>query len=314
MGTRLSVTPGYVPAPGATMTAARIHQIVDEATVNINTDGLSAGTGNIMEAASGYTTTQPSIQFNINTACKIVHCSAVSEVVILPDSYIAHTGLATFATFSAVSSVANTYKGLPAWFCKRTPYRAWLWDNTAGYSLAKFKIPHTGAALTDSRSHFVFPLVTGDPKPLEATYAAKYRFLAGNTYTSPKALDAMAIFGGDSDPDVAGLQNIEVIFNGPAEALVHASLSSSFNKNDLYGVYYSLENTLTTCLMRQPVSWCGSAVTTATRCIIPWGVIRQVYTSSGVTLVQPPNGSGDYSLDPQPYYVADIFFWGMPCL
>jgi len=313
MGDRLRVSPGFVPAPGATVTPALLHRIVDDAVVSINTDGLSAGSGNIM-AVTTYTLTAPSVQFNPDTACKMVHCTAVSELAIRPENLVTRSGLATYASFSAVSNVANTYKGLPGWFCRRTPSRNWPWDNAAGYSLPKYKIPHSAPAADDARSRFIFPIVTGDPKPLAATYADQYRFVAGNTFTSPKSIDAMTIFAGDSSVGEDEIQNIEVIFNGPAEALVHASLSSSFNKNDLYGVYYSLEDTLTTCLMRQPVSWCGSAITAATRCIIPWGVVRQVYTDSGVTMVQPPNGSGDYALAAQPYYVADIFFWGMPCL
>jgi hypothetical protein len=298
------------------MTAGAIHRIIDDATVSVDTAGLTAGDGTIMNTSSGYTNCASTVQWNPDTACKMVHCTAVSEIVIKPDSFLTKTGLATFATFSAASDVADVYKGMPAWFCKLAPVRDWPDNaNSAGYSLGRYKIPHTTPVLTDSRSRHVFPLVTGDPKPILETYAKQYKINGTALYTSLCNIEPLTLLAMDSEAHGAPLQNIEVVFTGPAEALLHASLSSSFNPNDLYCIYYAKEGTLTNdYMLRQPVSWNGSAVTTYTRCHVPWGVVRQVYTSSGVTMIRNQQGKTDYSLAAQPYYVADIFFWGMPCL
>lgn len=314
MGNRIKISPTFVPAPGATVTPNLIHRIIDEADVMVDTSGLQAGIGNIM-TASNYTESAGTVQFNIDTAvCKLYHATACSEINVACDNFLTKAGLATWAPISAVSNVANVYKGQPAFFPKRI--EPWGYHVGGDYNAGRYKLSGaTGNPLTDSRSRFFFPFVTGDCKSRFPTFDAATKVVSN--YTRFIEMEAMALFAQDSDT-TKQFQSIEIVFKGPAEALVHASLSSSFNPNDLYAIYYCKEGSLDASmqdLCYQPVSWHGSAVTTYTRCQIPYGVIRKVHTSSGITMIQMQHArASGFSLPAQPYYVADIFFWGVPCL
>lgn len=313
MGDKLNIRGTFVPAPGYTLTAGAIHRIVDEAEVTVDTTGLVAGDGSIGVAASGYSEIPATLQWNPDTACKMVHASAASCINIMPDSFLTRTAVALYPTFSAASNVAHSYKGMPAFFCARTPVGAWPHANGTIVG-ARHKMSHT-PAVSDARSGSVFPIVTGDCKP----YLAKWADLWYAYSTSRPAIrhfDHMGIFAQDTDPTQHETQLTEVVISGPAQAMVHVSLSSTFNPNDLFCTYFAYESSIDASadyVMQQPVSWHGSSVTSETRCQIPIGVIRKVYTSSGATMVQMQHGQvSDYSLPAQPYYVADVWLWGQP--
>ena len=306
MGDRVSIRGTFLPSQGYTVTADALHRIVDEAVVEIDDNGLVAGDGTIMVAPT-YTAVAATLQWNPDTACKMVHAEGSNEINISAENFLTKSALALYPTYSAASETAHSYKGMPAWFPARTPVREWVWDNGT-IPGGRHKTEHTPAA-GDARTGYVFPIVTGDPKPYLPTFATLFNQNSTNR-TCFRHYDPVGVFARDTDTEQHNTQLTEVIMSGPAQVMVHADLSSSFDPNDLYCMYYAVEGQLAEHVIRQPVSWHGSSVTTATRCQIPWGVIRHVYTESGVTMVRAQQGDIDYTLDAQPYYVADVWLWG----
>ena len=163
----------------------------------------------------------------------------------------------------------------------------------------------TPDSFSGSRAHHQFPLSTGDFRLMEPTFT---KFMAASQVENKTVFrfhEGLALYADNSPTTLADPQlcNMPVIYRGPAEALVHVSLSSTFSAGDLYAMYIAKENSLDASVNRAlkfPVSWHGSHVTGQTRCQIPYGTIRKVYTASGVTMIQSQHTDADYSLAAQP--------------
>jgi hypothetical protein len=298
----LNIAANYVPSPGTTVVASVIHRIIDGATVTAHGSADYVGP---FDVVSSYSLAYPaSIQFINNDGVKVGHATDMSLSPVLFDNLFSKGGISYYEPASAPSGARMIQRGMPAFIYPNPGPGALLLgkkDRLTGKN-------SPGGTITsldgDARYRHVFPVVNGDLKCVEqSAVTISSCGLTVPTRFCPFVLSAQTT-------TAATLQPIEVTFKGPSEALVHASLSSTFNANDLYCMYFKAG----TPYMNFPVSWNGSSVTAGERCHIPWGVIREVHTSSGVTNVVNHRVNDSYSLAAQPYYVADIWFWGEPCL
>jgi len=299
----LHISPSFVPEPGATIPPrSNIYNIIDEAIV---TATGSVANSSAFDTVSSYSLSYPmSVQYLRGDGVKVGHATEMSLTSILYDNLFAKGGVAYWYPASAPAGANVIQKGMPAFlFTNPAPGASLLGvrdrltaKNSPGATLTSLDGP-------DNYRH-VFPVVNGDLKCVEQS-ALTMTSQGYNLFTS---IIPFALCQGTTT--TATLQPIEVVYKGPSEALVHASLSSSFDGNDLYCLYYKAGNPM----LQFPVSWNGSNVSSAHFPHVPWGVIRKVYTESGVTNVAHHRVSTDYSLAAQPYYVADVWFWGEPCL
>lgn len=295
---QLNIAANYVPSPGTTIVASVIHRIVDQATVTAS--GSVDNTGPF-DVVSSYSLSYPgSIQFVQNSGLKVGHATDMSLTPVLYDNLLAKGGVAYFHPASAPTMANTMYKGLPAFIYPNPGPGAGL----LGYK-DRTTAKNSPGATTDSldgdaRYRHAFPIVNGDLKRVEQSGVT----ISTYGITVPTRFSPFVMC--NQTTTAATLQPIEVIFKGPSEALVHASLSSSFNKNDMFALRMSGSSPF----MNYPVSWDG----TGDNEYVPYGVIRDVYTASGVTNIVHHRITDGYSLAAQPYYVARIFFWGEPCL
>lgn len=298
----LNISPDYVPSPGTTITASVIHNIIDRALVT--TSGSVPNTGPFDTVASYSLSYNASVQFKEYSGLKTGHVTDMSLSAVLYDNLFSKGGVAYFEPASAPSVANMIQKGMPAFVYPNPGPGAMLLGKKDRLTGKNSPGATTSSLDGDDRYRHVFPVVNGDLKAAQqdAVTISSYGI---NLFTSfvPFAL-------ANQTTTAATLQPIEVVYKGPAEALVHASLSSTFDGNDLYCLYFKAGDPL----VQYPVSWNGSNVSAAHFPHVPWGVIRKVYTSSGTTDVVAHRADTSYSLSAQPYYVADVWFWGEPCL
>lgn len=101
---------------------------------------------------------------------------------------------------------------------------------------------------------------------------------------------------------------VNVVEHGFCDALVHSTFSNSFEPGDVYAVHYAEAQG-----WMVPVSMRYTDLSAFTITEIPLGVVRQVFTDSGTTLV-PLVTDDETPGDDAAWYVARVFFGGIPCL
>jgi hypothetical protein len=282
----MRVVPTFIPETGDTLSAAVLHRIVDEAIVQDIVLGAGGSTGIIV--ASAYTAVLPSLQLLSGGNPQYVANSAVS---FHPASLSLGLGACNdMVVYWDKAGGAGTQTVLPGW----PVYLSW---NTQTWTLS------TGLQeITAAGQHYI-PRVGADLRMIDTAWA-----LSGYNGIRPIGVNFINL-----KPVVnAGYGVVRTI--GMCDAFVHYSLSSSFSPGDLYAFYYNKTDIGLSIPTSVPISWHGSRASGVTACQVPYGVIRQVYTTSGVTNIAPPMESTTYSLGPQPFYVARIWFWGSPCL
>ena len=299
----LSIKPDFVPSPGATIPPrANIHDIIDNAIVTAS--GSIANTGPFDTVSSYSLSYAGSVQYLRGEGVKVGHVTAMSLTGVLYDHLFTKGGVAYWSPGSAPSGARVIQRGMPAFLYPNPGPGAHLFDYEG--RLAGKNSP--GAADStldgDDRYRHIFPVVNGDLRAVEQSAIT----MTSDGYQLLTNITPFAICR--QTTTTVTLQPIEVIFKGPAQALVHASLSRTFDGNDLYCLYYKAG----TPVLQYPVSWNGSNISAAHFPHIPWGVIRRVYTESGVTEVTHHRIDDNYTASAEPYYVADVWFWGEPCL
>lgn len=330
----MRVIPTYLPDTGTELSPALIHRIVDEASVQdisfvVTTDAAIA-------TGTAYTALIPSMQLLADSNPVGVFHSAASfhpnsmyfgigaTTQEMPGWWDQRQGAwpkVTGVSFNAVAtgvtywyssdgqnwtSSASAVSGLTcASFTSGSQYILAGWPLTIPFGDQTYTADATCKWIANS---FVVPSMSGDPRLFTSSWA----FLP----------DAAAAGKGLHSFDPAFINTMSVTETGytkvcnlgMVDAFVHYSLSTSFSPNDIYALYHSVNALGITLNSRIPISWNGGNTSNVTASFLPYGLIRKVFTSSGVTLFTMPRESTAYSLGPQPFYVARIWFWGQPCL
>lgn len=277
----LRVTPSYLPSDGDAATAAVVHRIVDEATVEVPS-ALLVGASDIMVVTT-YTAAYPSLQ-SLGEAVSAFFHSAVSAIGSAVELGPGRGVLSVWPTVASLPAGTVIPKGWPVYISRSAQVNADRIGDVGTLIAAMFRLPQ----------------VQCDPRCVYPHHATSTIGIAANDqFFLTKAAVA------------ANPAMVPLLYAGMGEALVHYSLSSSFSPNDLLALYHSSGLGIYT---RIPVSWHGSNNSGATLNHVPYGVIRQVFTDSGVTMISMPRESTAYSLAAQPFLVAQVWFWGQPCL
>lgn len=328
----MRVVPTYLPDTGTELSPALIHRIVDEASVQdisftVTTDAAIA-------TGTAYTALVPSMQLlGDNVAVGVYHSAASfhpqsmyfgigATTQEMPGWWNERQGAwpkVTGVSFNAVAtgvtywyssdgqnwtSSASAVSGLTcASFTSGSQFILAGWPLTIPFVDQAYTVNATCKWIADA---FVVPDMSGDLRLNTTTWA----YALGGEGKALHTFDPIFI----NTMSVTATGYTKVCTLGMVDAFVHYSLSSSFSPNDIYAFYYSTNALGVTMNSRVPVSWDGKDSSNVTVSYLPYGLIRKVYTSSGVTTFNMPRESTAYSLGPQPFYVARIWFWGQPCL
>lgn len=293
----MRVNPLYLPDPNATLSQAMVHRIIDDADVEVDVGDIDLSAANVIaigpDESTAYTDLRPSLQAR-DQEFGLFHVSGISLTGKVLDNVFRKQ---MNAYWRNPSDMTDT-KLLPGWpvYISRA-YQTWA-DQTdwLGYSLAV---------------EWALPWVQADPT-LNHT---RWNNNSGGSNGNHRGIMARDVFLiNDLNCTTATIALTTASFIGMTEALVHYSLSSSFNPGDLYALYHSDDALGVSRIMRIPVSWNGSNISGITFPFMPLGIIREVYTASGVTTIAVPfEQTVGSPPDAQPYYVAKIFFWGCVC-
>ncbi len=281
----MRIVPGYLPDTGATLTTALMHRIVDEATVTLGVVAPVTVAGIV--AGSSYTAVLPSLQvLNGNTAVFVAETAAS----FYPNSLSVNIGAGNDMIVLWTKRSGPGTQVLPVGWPARIPRNDQVFADSSTYKG------------TQIAGFNYIPWVTGDPRLTDP----KWGFSTFDVLTGfPATINLQAITN-------SGYGVVRTI--GMVDALVHYSLSSSFSPGDIYALYHSNSDIGIAQPTVIPISWHASKYSGVTMPFVPYGLIRQVYTASGTTSIAMPQESTAYSLGPQPFYVARVWFWGRPCL
>lgn len=284
----MRVVPSFLPDTGATLTTAIVHRIVDEASVEGLTDGMVFSTVGIV-VGSAYTAVLPSLQFIGTEPKAVMHTAASFYPAQLAFGMLASRDMEGY--WDKRSGAGN--QSIPVGWVVSVPHNDQVFADTPAF---------TGQRIAES--HWV-PFISGDPRIVYPHWTSSTGGGRGMLPGDPCFINLQAVTNN-------GYTRLCTI--GFCDALVHYSLSSSFSPGDIYALYHSNNDIGIAQKTRVPISWHGSNTSGVTLAFLPYGLIRQVFTASGVTNIALPQESTAYSLGPQPFYVARIWFWGQPCL
>lgn len=325
----MRVVPTYLPDTGTELSPALIHRIVDEASVqdisfNVTQDAAIA-------EGTAYTALVPSMQLLGGQTPVGVYPSTMSFCA--QNMYfgvganqemsgwwsqrqgawpkvtgVSFNAVATGVTYWYSSdgqnwtSSASAVSGLTcASFTSGSQFILPGWPVSIPWLDQSYTVDASCKWITNS---FVVPSISGDFRDYRNVINIPSGSGGGLLPGDPIFINTMA---------VTETGYTKVCTLGMVHAFVHYSLSTSFSPNDIYALYNS-PNAIPGVKTRVPVSWDGVESSGVTLYMLPYGVIRQVYTSSGVTTFNTPRESTAYSIGPQSFYVASIWFWGRPCL
>ena len=285
---RVTLPAAYMPHPGATITATFLHNMVDNATLDkfedadiLNTAGVLPSTA--ASGSHGYVVFAPG-------------SSNERQLTWGPRTEVSLVGMPhwlskTYAAFYDNDKGYVPYKGLPCLVPNDTDDSRGTWSGMASsqYSLGGW---------------WHLPRITLD-NVLWHNWHSSYlaTVYPDNKYCS-------GTWGVVADTMASAKSMVKVVEHGYCEALVHASFSSNISGPGVYALRYDFTNNDHFPVATQTISATDEAATITE---LPLGVVRQVYTASGVTLL-PYVYANESSATSVPYYVAKIFFSGFGCL
>ena len=285
---RVTLPAEYLPSPGATITATVLHNMVDNAVLDqlestevVITGGVAADTG-----ASG---THNFLQYAPDSA-------GDREVTWAPRTDVSLTAVPhwlakTYAAYYENDQSYVAYKGLPCLVPNDYDSTRGTWADVAAsqYSLGGW---------------WHLPRITLDN-------VLWHRWHINVTVTDyPTEKYCPGVWGVVAETMSGANTMVKVVEHGYCDALVHASFSSNLSGPAVYAMQYNFSNNDYFPVSTQVLSPTDEAATITQ---MPLGVVRQVYTDSGITLL-PYIYANEASATDVPYYVAKIFFSGFGCL
>lgn len=280
---RLTPSSDYLPAPGHTVTATYLHNLVDNATLGqFTADDFSDAAGDGLLVGSNPTTTHYWLNQTDDVYAQ-VH-SAVSLTNPGLRALLAKCDVVYFESAHGNQPYKGMMCGVPHVMDKSRG----SWSSWSNYSLA---------------SHWYLPRASID----NITQGDFYVPAVPSQYTGIYWTHVWGVV----DEDLGGSSGLlKMATYGFCQALVHASLS---NELSLPGAIYGLawEGTTTDVLLPAAINYTDPSYYTLTA--IPLGLVRKVYTESGITQV-PMVYDNEASATNCPYYVAEVFLGGFPCL
>lgn len=268
------------PEPGATMTAAKLHAMVDNASLTqfelAELSGLGSGAA-VGSLAGDYYMRQVNEE---------VYHQPVSAISLSGYGLRSLLGKCDLAWYECEYGYV-AQKGMPAFMPGSAINTRGNWSGWTAYKhSASMYFPRVSQ---DQQSWFGFPA-----------------FYVSTSY--PDAAQVEQVYGiVDEALTKDGL--IKWCTYGYCDALVHATLSNGLSlPGTIYQLSYDFtDGTLLPCAVQytDPSAFTLSGM--------PMGLVRRVYTESGVTQL-PFVYESESSASLVPYYVARIFFGGWPCL
>jgi hypothetical protein len=280
---KIHLDSAYLPSPGATMTPAFLHAMVDNCTLNSLEDSEITVGGSILTSSPASGTVGFVVLAN-------------QKLVWAPNTNVSLEG-GTRHWFG---------KAYPAWYVNTHGYRPYKGMPTLiPGDLNKSAGDYSNAPATawTAGGWWMLPRVSQNNNlwfhwwsKSGATVRSWSKFFPGSWGVMDEENDAQN-----------GL--CKILEHGFGQALVHASFSSNLSAPGSYGLLYNATNQ-----DHFPVATKGfdAENEAATITYMGLGHCRKVYTESGITLVPYVNES-EASQTNVPYYVAEIFFGGFGC-
>lgn len=286
----MRVVPSFLLDTGATLSAAQVHAVVDNAEVyDLLEEDIDLSQAGILVGTT-YTAILPSAQ-------------------VLSGEPVAvfHTGASMYPASLYFGIAAGKHEMAAHWHQRSGPG---VQSVPVGWPIC---IPHNDQVWGDSllfqgqeiADYHLVPYISADPRLVYPHWTSSTGGGKGMLPGDPVFINMQA---------VTAIGYTKVLTLGFADALVHYSLSSSFSPGDLYALYHSDNAMGVSVKTRVPISWHGSNHSGVTMSFLPYGLIRKVFTDSGVTNVAMPVESTIYSLAAQPFFVARVWFWGSPSI
>jgi hypothetical protein len=286
-----NVTPPSYPAPGTTITAAYLHSLVDDLEIS----DFSTSDFNDLGAGAAYGGTAGNAYLRQTTPDETQGLEAwrmpVSTVSLAGYGYRQLLGKVDLAFYSNSNSHVP-YKGMP---CFVPGYPDDAKQDWSGY---------TAYRVTD---WWIVPRISLD----QLHWFKFHSYLVAPSVDYADALhvgEVRAVVEEDGPSD--GL--VKICQYGYCDALVHATHSNELSlPGTVYALRYGFDDN---SMLPVAMNFTDNSAYTSTH--VPLGLVRQVYTASGVTLL--PFVREDAVADASsnaPYYVARIFLGGgFPCL
>ncbi len=280
---KISLDSSFLPSPGATITPAFLHNMVDNCVINqLEASEYEAG-GTILAAspASGQH------GFMVLSSQKLV--------------WAPHTNV------SLEGGVRHWFgKSYPAWYFNLTGYQPYKGLPTlVPGDLDRSRGGWSGAAQTtwSAGGWWMLPRVTQDNR-------LWFHWWSESSGTPQPSSKFFSGYWGVMDEENDAQNGLcKVLEHGFGQALVHASYSSNISSPGSYGLLYNESSD-----DHFPVATIGfdAENEAATITYMGLGHCRKVYVESGITLV-PYIFENEASQTQVPYYVAEIFFGGFGC-
>lgn len=280
---KITLDTAYLPSPGATITPAFLHNMIDNCSIGQLEDSEIIAGGSILAAspASGQH------GFIVYANQKLVWAS---------DTAVSLEG-----------GVRHWFgKSYPAWYFNLTGYKPYKGMPTlVPGDLDRSRGGWSGAAQTNwsAGGWWMLPRVTQDNQ----VWFQWWGNISGTRYSYSKFYSGQWGVMDEENDAQNGL--CKVLEHGFGQALVHASYSSNISSPGVYGLLYNDTNK-----DHFPVATIGFDAENerATITFMGLGHCRKVYIDSGITLV-PYVFENEVSQTNVPYYVAEIFFGGFGC-
>ncbi len=275
------VVPGFIPSATEEMTQAKIHRIIDEAVITtVSEDAMSASLINdslFPVANTQFTMAPVSLQLAPSDAAFYIHSGAsVGSLFKRWGLSKVEIGITPALAYEMPPAGWPCY--IPSTMAGEAAYAGW-----SAYSLGCYDFVPPLSGICKLRW-------TWHPTAADACHV-----------NVPYPVVILNTGGGTAQ------QFREFVMYGFAQALVHATLSNSLNSGDCY----ALRNDVIGAAAILPVCWNHTDSTSVTQWNMTYGLVRKVYASSGITMVTLPGISPAVVA---PFYVAEIFFGGAPCL
>ncbi len=288
---RITLPEEYMPSPGVTITATFLHNMVDQATLDQLEESEVIAGGSIF-ASSPASGSYGYMVFAANGE------TGEQQLVWAPRTEVSMTGMPHFLqkTFPAYYFNDQGYQPYKGMACL-VPHDLddsrgnWAGMDASQYSLGPWW--HLPRITQDNVCWFEWHSFTYPPKVArpQSKFVAGVYGVVGETYPSSDCM-------------------VKVVEHGYCDALVHASYSSNLSGPAVYAILYNGANNDHFPVSTQVLSPADEDTTIS---MLPLGVVRKVYTESGVTLL-PYIFENESSQTNVPYYVARIFFGGLGCV
>lgn len=285
---RITLPLAYQPHPGATITATLIHNMVDNAVLD-NLEQTETAVSGAVASASGASGAHSWVLYapDVDGDRQLTWAPRTEISLTQTPHWLAKTYAAYF--FNDQGYVP--YKGLPCLV-------------PADYDSARGNWSGMAASTYSLGGWWHLPRITLD----NICWFQWHADYGGTVHPEQKYYPG--IWGVVAETSAGANSLVKVVEHGYCDALIHASLSSNLSGPGVYALQYNFANNDQFPVATQTLAPTDEAVTITE---MPLGLVRKVFTESGITLL-PYVYENESSATNVPYYVARVFFSGFGCL